>query len=110
MYSPSLCKAFDWEIMERFIQFCPIISHASEALESVVLNIVNELELSISDFRGQSFDNVAYMTGKYSGLYIRIKSLNYLADLVPYCHHSLNPVGSCAAECCTQAVIHFGFL
>jgi hypothetical protein len=68
MYCPSLCKAFNWEIIERFIQFCPIISHASEALESVVLNIVNELELSISDCRGQSFDNAANMAGKYSGL------------------------------------------
>ena len=50
------------------------------------------------------------MTGQYSGVQKRVKEMNRLAEYVPCCAHSLNLVGSVAAECCLMAVSYFQFL
>ncbi|KAL1447997.1 hypothetical protein WDU94_012375 [Cyamophila willieti] len=50
------------------------------------------------------------MSGVYSGVQARIKQLSPLAEYVPCSAHSLNLIGSCAAESCTQTVSFFGLL
>lgn len=57
--------------------------------------------------RGQSYDNASNMSGIYSGLQARIKTINPLADYVPCAAHSLNLVGTCAAESVPEAVNFF---
>ena len=92
---------------ERFIKFIPNCGHKSEELTKIVLDTVEELTLNIKDCRGQSYDNASNMSGAYSGLQARIKQVNPLIDYVPCSAHSLNLVGTCAAECCSLAVQFF---
>ncbi|XP_065658777.1 uncharacterized protein LOC136083303 [Hydra vulgaris] len=47
--------------VERFLQFVPIHGHGAEHLETVILNFLQENEISISDCRGQSYDNASNM-------------------------------------------------
>lgn len=54
--------------VERFLKFLPTFSHTSESLKQDVLKTLDELMLSLDDFRGQSYDNDANMSGKYGGL------------------------------------------
>ena len=98
------------EVTERFVQFQSIHSHEGAALQKSLLTAIETMNLNISDCRGQAYDNASNMTGIYSGLQTRIKSLNKLADFVPCCNHSLNLVGCSAAESCVEAVSFFGFL
>ena len=62
------------------------------------------------NYRGQSYDNASNMSGIYSGLQARIKTINPLADYVHCAAHSLNLVGSCAVESVTEAVDFFSTL
>ncbi|XP_069945875.1 zinc finger MYM-type protein 1-like [Cherax quadricarinatus] len=96
--------------VERFIKFIPLSGHDGETMMNVVLDTLLEHDLSIMDCRGQSYDNASNMSGKYNGLQARIKQINPLAEYVPCSAHSLNLVGSCAAECCVAAVSFFGLL
>ncbi|KAE9529170.1 hypothetical protein AGLY_011966 [Aphis glycines] len=50
------------------------------------------------------------MSGIYTGLQARIKSINSLADFVPCSAHSLNLVGKNAASCCHDANEFFRLL
>ncbi|KAG8451639.1 hypothetical protein GDO86_003726 [Hymenochirus boettgeri] len=96
--------------VERFLGFVPIHSHTGEHLESTLLTVLADKKIDIQHCRGQSYDNASNMSGKYNGLQARIRNLNPLADYVPCSAHSLNLVGTCAAECCLNAVSFFNFL
>ncbi|XP_065645536.1 zinc finger MYM-type protein 1-like [Hydra vulgaris] len=96
--------------VERFLQFVPIHGHGAEHLETVVLNFLQENEISISDCRGQSYDNASNMAGQYSGLQKRIKDKSKSALFIPCAGHSLNLVGNSAAGCCLEAIIFFDFV
>ncbi|XP_065675555.1 zinc finger MYM-type protein 1-like [Hydra vulgaris] len=85
--------------VERFLQFVPIHGHGAEHLETVVLNFLQENEISISDCSGQSYDNASNMAGQYSGLQKRIKDKSESALFIPCAGHSLNLVGNSAAGC-----------
>ncbi|XP_065650374.1 zinc finger MYM-type protein 1-like [Hydra vulgaris] len=76
--------------VERFLQFVPIHGHGAEHLETVVLNFLQENKISISDCRGQSYDNASNMAGQYSGLQKRIKNKSESALFIPCAGHSLN--------------------
>ncbi|XP_065664586.1 zinc finger MYM-type protein 1-like [Hydra vulgaris] len=76
--------------VERFLQFVPIHGHGAEHLETVILNFLQENEISISDCRGQSYDNASNMAGHYSGLKKRIKDKSESALFIPCAGHSLN--------------------
>lgn len=58
--------------------------------------------------RGQSYDNAS--SGKYKGLQARIKDHNSLAEYVPCTAHSLNLVGTHAADCCLNVTKLFMFV
>jgi len=47
------------------------------------------------------------MSDVYSGLQARIKEINPLAVYILCAAHSLNLVGTCAAECCPEAASFF---
>ena len=96
--------------IERFMKFIPISGHDGETMTNVVLDTLHEHDLSIMDCRGQSYDNASNMPGKYRSLQARISEVNPLAVYVPCSAHSFNLVGSCAAECCVNAISFFGFV
>ena len=92
--------------VERFMKFIPISGH----MANVVLGTLHEHDLSIMDRRGQSYDNASNVSGKYRGLQARISEVNPLTVCVRCSAHSLNLVGSCAAEYCVNAISFFGFV
>lgn len=100
----------DGRPVERLIKLLPGISHASACLENAVLDCLKNADLNIKNCRGQSYDNASNMSGPYSGLQARIKQHSPQAEYVPCAAHSLNLVGSAAAECCTATVVFFGFV
>ena len=95
--------------VERFLKFIVMEEHDAERLTNNVINILKDLKISIHNRRGQSY-NASNMAGKNSGVEARIKNLNPLAHFVPCSAHSLNLVGSCAAECCVNAISFFRFV
>lgn len=98
------------EPKERLIKLLPGIGHSSSSLEEAVIHCLSEFGLDIKYLRGQSFDNASNMSGAYTGLQARIRQHNPLAEFVPCAGHSLNLVGSAAAECCTEVVKFFSFI
>ncbi|XP_067136484.1 zinc finger MYM-type protein 1-like [Centruroides vittatus] len=44
-------------IKKRFLGFLPIFSHTGEKLEKVILEFLNNIDLDITNCRGQSYDN-----------------------------------------------------
>lgn len=95
------------ETVERFLEFLPNTGHKAKDIENAVLNSLEKNGLDIMNCRGQSYDNASNMSGIYSGLQARIKTINPLADYVPCAAHSLNLVGTCAAESVSEAVDFF---
>ena len=93
--------------VERYVGFVPIKSHKSESLTERILSLVAALGLDINMCRGQSYDNASNMSGKYSGVQARISKINQCAPYVPCAAHSLNLVGTSAAESYTAAVLFF---
>jgi len=98
------------EPIERFIGFLENVGHKSENLAESVLSVLKKYNLDVCYLRGQSYDNAKNMSGIYSGVQARIKQVSPLADFVPCSAHSLNLVGSCAANCCKEANNFFLFI
>ncbi|KAL4152988.1 hypothetical protein QTP88_000821 [Uroleucon formosanum] len=96
--------------IERFIRFIPNCSHKAKDMATIVLQTLKNYDLDIANCRRQSYDNASNMSGAYSGLQARIKEVNSLAVFVPCSAHSLNLVGSCAAESCEAAISFFSNL
>lgn len=93
--------------VERFFGFFPMEGHTAAEMESYLLDQVKKYDINIDDCRGQSYDNASNMSGQYNGLQAKIKQKNPLAEYVPCAGHSLNLVGSCAAEACQASVDFF---
>ncbi|XP_060845774.1 uncharacterized protein LOC132925391 [Rhopalosiphum padi] len=94
------------EPIERFIGFLENVGHKSENLAESVLSVLKKYNLDVCYLRGQSYYNAKNMSGIYSGVQARIKQVSPLADFVPCSAHSLNLVGSCAANCCKEFIHH----
>ncbi|XP_065652793.1 uncharacterized protein LOC136080111 [Hydra vulgaris] len=95
-------------IEESFVDF--IESHEKTG-KNLAAEITKKLEkdgLSISDCRGQGYDNGANMSGKYNGVQAHIHSLNEFARFVPFAAHTLNLVGVHAAEVSPLMITFFG--
>jgi len=103
------CKE-DEDIVERFICFVLNCSHKASDMEEVILQTLESLDVSISDCRGQSYDNAANMSGKYNGVQAKIKVHSPTAFSAPCIAHNLNLVGVSAAECCKEARDSFLFV
>lgn len=95
------------KVHERFLGFVPIESHTGLYLFDTVMSLLTTNGISISNCRGQAYDNASNMSGKYKGLQAQIKQLNNLAVYVPCAGHSLNLVGACSVDSCLEAVKFF---
>ena len=74
------------------------------------LEKATELQLELSDCRGQSYDNGANMKGKHSGVQARMLDINPKAVYVPCANHTLNLVVVDSANSSTEALTFFGAL
>lgn len=95
------------EPIERFVCFIDKIGHKSQQMTEAIILMFNKYDLNINYLKGQSYDNASNMSGIYSGVQARIKSINALTDFVPCSAHSLNLVGKNAASCCYEANAFF---
>ncbi|KAF0694297.1 zinc finger MYM-type protein 1-like, partial [Aphis craccivora] len=86
------------ESKERFLAFLPSVGHKGEQMEYALIKKFNELGIELKNCRGQSYDNASNMSGVYKGLQARIKKYASNAVFVPCAAHSLNLIGSNAAE------------
>ena len=86
--------------VERFLCFIPMKGHKGEDIADIIFEFLNGKTISISDCRGQSYDNASNMSGKYIGVQQRVKEKCQYVDYCPCCGHSLNLVGSCTVENC----------
>lgn len=71
----------------------PIKEHKAQYLTDVVVGFLESHQISISNCRGQSYDNAADIAGKYSGLQVRIKEICGFSIFVACAAYSLNLVG-----------------
>lgn len=94
---------------ERFLTFIPSVGHKADQMLKAVMKEFESQNIDVSDCRGQSYDNASNMAGIYSGLQAKIKELAPLGMFVPCAAHSLNLVGTSAAESCNEAC-HFFML
>ncbi|KAL4153069.1 hypothetical protein QTP88_000902 [Uroleucon formosanum] len=78
---------------ERFLIFIPNSGHKSEEMSNVVMDFLNSHNIPIENCRGQSYDNARNMS-----------------EYVQCSAHSLNLVGTCAAESCNSATSFFMLL
>jgi len=67
-------------------------------MELAILHFFSDLGIDMKNCRGQSYDNAQNMSGIYNGLQSRIKKSSSTAEFVPCSAHSLNLVGTFAAE------------
>jgi len=88
----------DGSPVERFLGFVPSVGHKAKDMELAILNMFSDLGIDIRSCRGQSNDNAQNMSGIYNGLRARIKRNSCTAEFVPCSAHSLNLVGTFAAE------------
>ena len=80
------------EIREHFVGFIPVTDTTGEGLTESLLKELNEMEIPLSNMRGQGYDNGSNMKGKKAGVQNRIKLLNPRATFIPCAAHSLNLV------------------
>lgn len=94
-------------VVERFLGFIQLERHTAEYLTHVVLDKLEKLGLNIENCRGQTYDNAANMSGRYTGLQARIKAMSSTAIYVPCANHSLNLSVNFACECSLEATDYF---
>jgi len=82
--------------VERFIGILPSVGHKAKEIELELLKMFKNIDML--NCRGQSFDNANNMSGIYNGLQARIKQISSTAEFVSCSAHSLNLVGTFAAE------------
>ena len=101
----------DGTIVERFLNFIDSNGqHDAESITNHILRTLTEYDINLDNCRGQSYDNASNLSGKYTGVQARLKALNPLLHYISCSAHSLNLIGSYAAESCINAVSFFGFL
>lgn len=83
---------------KRFLTFLSSVGHKGEQMEEALIDKFKKLDIDIKNCRGQAYDNASNMSGRYNGLQARIKKYSKNANFVPYAAHSLNLIGSNAAE------------
>ncbi|XP_065668046.1 zinc finger MYM-type protein 1-like [Hydra vulgaris] len=95
-------------IEESFVDFIESHEKTGKGLAAEITEKLEKYGLSISDYRGQGYNNGANMSGKYNGVQAHIHSLNEFARFVPCAAHTLNLVGVHAAEVSPLMITFFG--
>ena len=96
--------------MERILAFIDSEKHEGKYLFETLESFLDECGIKLEDCRGQTYDNASNMSGTYSGVQARFHQVNPLGEWVQCAAHSLNLVGTAAAESCTDAVRFFGIV
>ncbi|KAG5899014.1 hypothetical protein JTB14_000041 [Gonioctena quinquepunctata] len=103
------CVLDNGEPCERFLKFLPSVGHKAQEMFDAITIELEKLNINLKDCCGQSYDNASNMSGIYNGLQAKIQEQAPFAMFVPCAAHSLNLVGTSAAESCTEAC-HFFML
>lgn len=74
-------------VKERFVQLCDKLSTMGEALENVVMELLDENNLNIQDICEQGYDGAGNMSEYYNGLQSRIQRQNKKALYVQAAMH-----------------------
>lgn len=102
------CTSTECKIHENFLSFIETQEKTGKGLSEVILKTLGDYKLNILDCKAQGYDNGANMAGKYSGVQARILEESPEAHFVPCAAHSLNLVGSNAAEKILQGKLLLG--
>uniref|UniRef100_A0A3B1J7P5 TTF-type domain-containing protein n=1 Tax=Astyanax mexicanus TaxID=7994 RepID=A0A3B1J7P5_ASTMX len=97
-------------IAEHFFGFIDVEDTSGKGLTEVLLDHLQKHNLSISDCRGQSYDNGSNMMGQKQGVRARILQLNNKALCIPCSSHKLNLVVADAAKSSVLSTSFFGVL
>ena len=95
-------------IEESFVDFIESHKKTGQGLAMEVIEKLQADGLDINDCRGQRYDNVSTMSGKYKGVQAQIRNKNSLARYVPCMAHTLNLVGVHDAEVSPMMITFFG--
>ena len=109
-YVLPVCNEEAAVVKETFFGYLRISDSAGKGLLDAFLEKATELQLELSDSRGQSYDNDANMKGKHSGVQARMLDINPKAVYVPCANHTLNLVVVDSANSSTEALTFFGVL
>ncbi|KAE9542493.1 hypothetical protein AGLY_003354 [Aphis glycines] len=93
--------------VERFIGFLPSVGHKGKDMTKAVIEKLSIMNIDIKNCRGQAYDNASNMSGMFNGLQSQIKQYSSNAEFIPCSTHSLNLVGSNAAECTPEGTTFF---
>ena len=105
-----LCNEEAAVVKETFFGYLRISDSTGKGLLDAFLEKATELQLELSDCRGQSYDNGANMKGKHSGVQARMLDINPKAVYLPCANHTLNLVVVDSANSSTEALTFFGVL
>ena len=84
--------------------------HKGKEIAAIIFSFLEKKEVSISNCRGQSYDNASNMSGKYIGVQNLVKNRCIYAEYCPCFGHSLNLVGQCTVENCPASFSLFSFI
>ena len=101
-------ETFLFTIFDQFTTFLDLNEKTGEQIAENLLQFLKDRGISITDCRGQGYDNGANMPGKHKGVQSVITRINPLAIYSPCACHNLNLCGVNAAECCRDAITFFG--
>ena len=97
----------DGQPVEHFLAFIDIEKHERKYLFETLKSFLDECGIKLEDCRGQMYDNARNMFGTYSGVQARFHQVNPLAEWVSCAAHSLQLVGTAAAESSTTNPVRF---
>ena len=96
------------EVKESFIDFLPKDTKNAKGIYDMIIKALRDINLSVTDCRGQGYGNAATMAGIHSGVQPRLKKVNPKAECIACTNHSLNLVGVHAAGSSVNSVTFFG--
>ena len=98
------------DVVEHFVGYLNVDDSSGEGLTDLLLRRLDDLGLSLSNCRGQGYDNGANMRGCNKGVQARILQLESRAFFMPCGCHSLNLVLCDMAKSCVAAMTFFGII
>jgi len=100
----------DGNPIERFMTYINIHKHDGKYLYETLKSFLADNGIDLANCRGQTYDNASNMSGCYAGVQALLRQDNDLAEWVPCSAHSLNLIGTSAAECCPESIRFFNLV